>query len=60
VFLNPMDTTLYLSAAHDEQVIADVLGRLRETLADLAGWRRPRRCGLTCTTGRKRPTNSRR
>jgi len=37
VFLNPMGTKLYLSAAHDEMAIADFLGRFRETLADLAG-----------------------
>ncbi len=37
VFLNPMGTKLYLSAAHDEVAIADFLGRFRETLADLAG-----------------------
>lgn len=37
VFLNPMGTKLYLSAAHDEVVIADFLGRFRSTLADLAG-----------------------
>ena len=35
VFLNPMGTKLYLSAAHDEQVIADFLGRFRSALADL-------------------------
>jgi glutamate-1-semialdehyde 2,1-aminomutase len=35
VFLNPMGTKLYLSAAHDEQVIAAFLGRFRSALADL-------------------------
>lgn len=35
VFLNPMGTKLYLSAAHDEPVIADFLGRFRESLAGI-------------------------
>lgn len=35
VFLNPMGTKLYLSAAHDEPVIADFLGRFRSALVDL-------------------------
>jgi len=34
VFLNPMGTKLYLSVAHDEAIIDDLLGRFEDTLKD--------------------------
>ena len=35
VFLNPMGTKLYLSLAHDESVIDDMLGRFDDALANI-------------------------
>jgi glutamate-1-semialdehyde 2,1-aminomutase len=37
VFLNPMGTKLYLSLAHDEDAVAEFVGRFAEALAATAG-----------------------